>query len=38
MQAKSLSFKRVPSNLEGTYGLLIDDTAPFAVTLDPPFG
>ena len=34
---KTLTLKRVSTNFDGTYGVLIDDTVPFAVTLEKPW-
>ena len=34
---RSLTMKRISNNAEGTFGVLIDDTVPFAVTLEPPW-
>lgn len=34
---KELTLKRVAADADGTYGVLIDDTRPFAVTLERPW-
>jgi len=34
---KSLTIKRVSTNDDGTYGVLLDDTTPFALTLEKPW-
>jgi len=34
---KTLTLKRISTNQEATFGVLIDDTEPFAVTLERPW-
>ena len=34
---KSITLKRISTNSEGTYGVLLSDTYPFAVTLELPW-